>query len=418
MLTKEVDLAIIGAGPAGMGAALSAHEAGVENILVLERAENAGGLLHQCIHTGFGLHYFKEDLTGPEYAERFIAKLSSSNIKLCLNTMVIHLRADRSIVAMNAEWGEFRVLPRTVILAMGCREKTRFGIGIPGSRPAGIFTAGLAQKLVNVDGYLPGREFVILGSGDIGMIMARRLHMEGASVKAVVEIMPRVGGLIRNEIQCLRDFDIPLLLRHTVTQIYGNDRLKGVRIAPVDDNGNPLKEQERSIDCDTLLLSVGLIPENELSKEAGVKIDRATGGPFVDEFSQTNVDGVFAAGNVVQVYDLVDNVTFGGEVAGQNAARYINGEIKKGAKEILVVIGEGIKSVTPQRITGSGNIEFAVRVKEPLENAELTVGEYRKKHKVLSPAEVVKVKLKASDVAESWESGNVTVACHRLKGDV
>jgi NADPH-dependent 2,4-dienoyl-CoA reductase/sulfur reductase-like enzyme len=416
MLTKDVDLAIIGAGPAGMAAALSAHEAGVENILMLERAENPGGLLHQCIHTGFGLHYFKEDLTGPEYAERFINKLNSSDVTLCLNTMVMHLHPDGSIIAMNGEWGEFKVRPRSVVLAMGCREKTRFGIGIPGSRPAGIFTAGLAQKLVNVDGYLPGREFVILGSGDIGMIMARRLHLEGATVKAVIEIMPHVGGLIRNEVQCLHDFGIPLLLRHTVTEIYGDERLQGVRIAPVDDSGNPLKEQERSIGCDTLLLSVGLIPENELSKEAGVQIDGSTGGPLVDEFSQTNVDGIFAAGNVVQVYDLVDNVTLGGEVAGKNAAQYAAGGIKKGAKEIRVIAGEGIKSVTPQRISGSGNVDLTVRVRNPLENVELTVGEYRKKYKVVSPTEVMKVRLKPSDLAGSRKSNNVTVACHTLKG--
>ena len=278
MITKEVDLAIIGAGPAGLAAAIKAKDAGLERVLVLERAEALGGLLHQCIHNGFGLHYFDQDLTGPEYAERFIKKLSSMNIEVALNTMVTHLHPDRSITAINSDWGEFKVLPAAVILAMGCREKTRFQLGIPGSRPAGIFTAGLAQKLVNIDGYLPGSEFVILGSGDIGMIMARRLHLEGARVKAVVEIMPYVGGLIRNEVQCLHDFEIPLLLEHTLTDIYGNDRIEGVKVAKVA-NGEPVNGSESSIECDCLLLSVGLIPENELSMEAGANIYEGTGGP-------------------------------------------------------------------------------------------------------------------------------------------
>jgi NADPH-dependent 2,4-dienoyl-CoA reductase/sulfur reductase-like enzyme len=308
MVTKEVDLAIIGAGPAGMAAAISATNAGLDNIMLIERAEYAGGLLHQCIHNGFGLHYFDEDLTGPEYAERFLKKLASTDIKLVLNTMVTHLYPDRGIVAINPEWGEFKIQPKAVVLAMGCREATRFSLMIPGSRPAGIFTAGFAQKLVNVDGYIPGKEFVILGSGDIGMIMARRLHLEGATVKAVVEIMPHVGGLIRNEVQCLHDFAIPLLLEHTVTEIFGNDKIEGVKIAKVDKNREVITGSERSISCDCLLLSVGLIPENELSREAGIGLDSVTGGPVVDDFLQTSVDGIFASGNVVQVWDLVDNV--------------------------------------------------------------------------------------------------------------
>jgi NADPH-dependent 2,4-dienoyl-CoA reductase/sulfur reductase-like enzyme len=271
MITHDVDLAIIGAGPAGMAAAISAKEKGLENILLLERAEYPGGLLHQCIHNGFGLHYFKEDLTGPEYAERFTTQLNEMDLRLSLNTLVTHLNPDRSIVAVNPEWGEFQVLPKSVVLAMGCREKSRFAVGIPGSRPAGIFTAGLAQKLVNVDGYMPGEMIVILGSGDIGMIMARRLHLEGAEVKAVVEIMPHVGGLIRNEVQCLHDFDIPLLLDHTVTEIVGNERIEGVKIAQADKDGKVMEETERDVPCDCLLLSVGLIPENELSMEAGIE---------------------------------------------------------------------------------------------------------------------------------------------------
>jgi len=411
MITKEVDLAIIGAGPAGMAAAVSAKKADMENILVLERAEYPGGLLHQCIHNGFGLHYFKEDLTGPEYAERFINDLSGIDVQLCLNTMVTHLNPDRSLVAINPEWGEFKVLPRSVILAMGCREKTRFAIGIPGSRPAGIFTAGLAQKLVNVDGYMPGEEFVILGSGDIGMIMARRLTLEGARVKAVVEMMPQVGGLIRNEVQCLHDFDIPLLLEHTVSEIYGDDRVEGVKIAQVDKDGNIMKDTERDVPCDCLLLSVGLIPENELSVEAGIELDERIGGPVVDEYLQTSIDGIFAAGNVVQVWDLVDNVTLDGEKTGANAAKYAAGGLKKQPKEIKVVPGENVRSVTPHKIVGYENVELALRVQQPIEKAELKVGDYRKKYRVVSPTEVLKVTLEQSDLEAFWESGEITVSC-------
>ena len=411
MITKEVDLAIIGAGPAGMGAALEAKKYGLDNILLLERAEYPGGLLHQCIHNGFGLHYFKEDLTGPEYAERFINSLTATDVKLCLNTMVTHLYPDRTLVGINPEWGEFKILPKAIILAMGCREKSRFSIGIPGSRPAGIFTAGLAQKLVNVDGYMPGKEFVILGSGDIGMIMARRVHLEGATVKAVVEIMPHVGGLIRNEVQCVHDFDIPLLLEHTVTEIYGNDRVEGVKIARVDTNQEIIKDTEQNISCDCLLLSVGLIPENELSLEAGIELDPRIGGPVVDEFLQTGVDGIFAAGNVLQVWDLVDNVTLDGERTGANAAKYAAGELKIQPEEITVVPGENIRTVTPHRIVGVEKVEFAVRVQRPIEKAELMVGEYRKKYRVMSPTEVVKVTLKPSDLETCWESGQITVSC-------
>lgn len=415
MITKEVDLAIIGAGPAGMAGAISAGKAGMDSVMVLERAEYPGGLLHQCIHNGFGLHYFKEDLTGPEYAERFISELGGTDIQLCLNTMVTHLHPDRGIEAINPEWGEFRVQPKAVILAMGCREKTRFSVGIPGSRPSGIFTAGLAQKLVNVDGYMPGEKFVILGSGDIGMIMARRLHLEGARVEAVVEMMPHVGGLIRNEVQCLHDFDIPLLLEHTVTQVYGNDRVEGVKIARVDGAGNVVENTERDISCDCLLLSVGLIPENELSMEAGISLDEAAGGPIVDEFLQTSVEGIFAAGNVLQVWDLVDNVTLDGERTGANAARYVAGDLKGATSEIKVVPGDNIRSITPHKIVGKAAVEFALRVREPIQNAELKIGKKRKKFRVLSPTEVVKLTLKPEDLEPNWKSGKVEVRCRERK---
>jgi len=415
MKTKEVDLAIIGAGPAGMAAAMSAGNAGMENILLLERAEYLGGLLHQCIHNGFGLHYFKEDLTGPEYAERVIKQLSGMKTQICMNTMVTRLNPDRSLIAVNSEWGEFKVLPKSVILAMGCREKSRFSVGIPGSRPAGVFTAGLAQKLVNVDGYMPGKEFVILGSGDIGLIMARRLHLEGAKVKAVVELMPHVGGLIRNEVQCLNDFDIPLLLKHTVSEIYGNDRVEGVKIAQVDNDGRVMKDTERDVPCDCLLLSVGLIPENELSIEAGIELDERIGGPMVDEYLQTNIDGIFAAGNVLQVWDLVDNVSMDGDKTGANAARFAAGELKTKSSEIKVIPGENIRTVTPHKIVGGEEVEFAVRVRTPIQNAELNVGEVRKKFRVLSPTQVVKITLKPTVIESCRESGRIEVSCFERK---
>lgn len=415
MITKAVDLAIIGAGPAGMAAALSASEAGMDNILIFERAEYPGGLLHQCIHNGFGLHYFNEDLTGPEYAERFIHQLNRKNIKLCLNTLVTGLNPDRSLLAINSEWGDFKAMAKSVILAMGCREKTRFAAGIPGSRPAGIFTAGLAQKLVNVDGYMPGQKFVILGSGDIGMIMARRLLLEGAEVRAVVEMMPRVGGLIRNEVQCLHDFDIPLLLEHTVTEIYGNDRIEGVKIAQVDKDRNIIKATQRDVACDCLLLSVGLIPENELSMEAGIEIDERIGGPVVDEYLQTSIDGIFAAGNVVQVWDLVDNVTLDGERTGANAARFVAGELKKQPAEIKVSAGENVKTITPHKICGNDPVEITLRVDETIEKAELMVGNFRKNYKVVSPTEVVKVTLEPSDLEEFVQCGEITVSCKKRR---
>jgi NADPH-dependent 2,4-dienoyl-CoA reductase/sulfur reductase-like enzyme len=398
-----------------MAAALSAKDTGMDNIMLIERAEYPGGLLHQCIHNGFGLHYFKKDLTGPEYAERFIKNLGKTDIQLCLNTMVTSLNPDRSIIAVNPEWGEFTVSTKAVVLAMGCREKSRFAIGIPGSRPAGVFTAGLAQKLVNVDGYMPGEEFVILGSGDIGMIMARRLTLEGAKVKAVVEAMPHVGGLIRNEVQCLHDFDIPLLLEHTVKEIYGNKRVEGVKIARLNKEGQLIKETEQDISCDCLLLSVGLIPENELSLDAGISLDERIGGPVVDEYLQTDIDGIFAAGNVLQVWDLVDNVTMDGEKTGQNAARFVAGDLKKGPSKIQVSKGENIRTVTPQRIVGGEEVEFAIRVQQSMQKAELRIGEFRKKYRVLSPAEVVKITLGPSDIEPCMKKGEIDVSCIQRK---
>jgi len=317
------DLAIIGGGPAGMAAALSAYEAGVRDMILFERAGTLGGILEQCIHNGFGLHKFKEELTGPEYSRRYERQMGK--IPCSLNTMVTGLTAGRVITYINETEGETQVQAKAVILAMGCRERPRGALNIPGSRPSGIYTAGTAQKLVNLMGFMPGREIVILGSGDVGLIMARRLTLEGARVLAVCEIRPYSGGLKRNIVQCLEDFDIPLKLSHTVTKIHGRERLTGVTIARVDENLKPILETEKLVACDTLLLSVGLIPENELSLAAGVALDPTTGGAVVDENLQTSVAGIFSCGNVLRVHDLVDDVSDEAEKAGRAAAEYLRG---------------------------------------------------------------------------------------------
>lgn len=408
----DIDLAVVGAGPAGMAAAITAHQNGLENVLLLERAEYLGGLLHQCIHNGFGLHYFREDLTGPEYAERFMNQLRNVKGKILLNTMVTSLHPDKSINAINPEWGEFQIHPKAVILSMGCRERTRHALGIPGSRPAGIYTAGLAQKLVNVDGYMPGNNFVILGSGDIGLIMARRLHLEGAKVKAVVEVLPHVGGLIRNEYQCLHDFDIPLLLRHTITEIYGNKRLEGVKIAPIGENGEPVTGAAREFPCDCLLLSVGLIPENELSAAAGVEIDKALGGPIVDEYLQTSIEGVFAAGNVLQVWDLVDNVSLEGCISADSACKYIRGELNRYGDGVRVIPGDNVRTVLPHRIVGKDDVQLTVRVKAPLHKAALVIGGFKKTFRIMSPTQVLKIALPAIQIEKAKAKGkNLVVSC-------
>ncbi|HBQ64839.1 MAG TPA: hypothetical protein DD727_07970 [Clostridiales bacterium] len=320
---QKVGLAVIGGGPAGMAAAIAAHEAGVRDILILEREDHLGGILPQCIHTGFGLHLLARDLTGPEYASRDIDRINALGIRYRTGTMVLRLSADRVVTAMNPRDGLITLKAGGVVLAMGCRERTRGALAIPGTRPAGIFTAGTAQKYMNMEGYLPGREVVILGSGDIGLIMARRLTLEGARVKMVLEILPRPGGLARNIVQCLQDFHIPLKLNHTVVRIHGRQRLEGVTTAQVDNNKNPLPGTEQFVPCDTLLLSVGLIPENELSRTAGIQLDPTTGGPLVDNVMQTSIPGIFACGNVVHVHDLVDHVTLEAIRAGKGAAAFL-----------------------------------------------------------------------------------------------
>ncbi len=321
--SQSYDIVIIGGGPAGLAAAVSARESGIESILILERDKELGGILNQCIHNGFGLHTFQEELTGPEYADRFIQKVNDLKIEYRLNTMVMDISPDRRVTAMNRTDGMFVIRAGAVILAMGCRERARGALNIPGYRPAGIFSAGTAQRLVNREGYMPGREVVILGSGDIGLIMARRMTLEGAKVKAVAELMPYSGGLKRNIVQCLDDYGIPLKLSHTVVDIRGKERVEGVTLAQVDENGRPVPGTEEYYPCDTLLLSVGLIPENELSRGMGVGINPVTSGPVVNESLETNIPGVFACGNVLHVHDLVDYVSKEAAAAGRNAAAYV-----------------------------------------------------------------------------------------------
>ena len=355
------DLVIIGGGPAGMSAAIAAYEQGVRDILILERDESLGGILQQCIHNGFGLHKFGEELTGPEYAWKYEKKVRELNIETKCNTMVLDITEDKIITATNATEGIFQLRAKAIVLAMGCRERSKGALNIAGSRPAGIFSAGTAQKFVNMKGYLPGKNVVILGSGDIGLIMARRMTLEGAKVHAVCELMPYSGGLARNIEQCLNDFNIPLKLSHTVVQIHGKERLEGVTIARVDENRRPMEETREFIPCDTLLLSVGLIPENELSKAANVDLSAITSGPVVDQDRQTNVAGVFACGNVLHVHDLVDFVSQEAEIAGKAAAAYIAGGNRE--KVHIPVNTDGkVRYTVPQVITDKKDVTLYFRV--------------------------------------------------------
>lgn len=353
---KTYDIVIIGGGPAGLAAAVSAVKNGVRNVLILERDGELGGILNQCIHNGFGLHTFGEELTGPEYADRFIRQVKELDITYKLNTMVMDISSERVVTAMNREEGLFEIKAGAVILAMGCRERPRGALNIPGYRPAGIFSAGTAQRLVNIEGYLPGREVVILGSGDIGLIMARRMTLEGAKVKVVAELMPYSGGLKRNIVQCLDDFGIPLKLSHTVVDIRGKERVEGVTLAKVDEKGKPIPGTEEEYSCDTLLLSVGLIPENELSRDMGVKLNPVTSGPSVNESLETSIEGVFACGNVLHVHDLVDFVSQEAETAGRNAARYIinqreNKDTAEKRQEITIIAENGVRYTVPEKIS-------------------------------------------------------------------
>jgi NADPH-dependent 2,4-dienoyl-CoA reductase/sulfur reductase-like enzyme len=382
-------------------------------VTIIERAEEPGGLLFQCIHNGFGLQRFGEDLTGPEYAHRFIEKALDIKVNLLLSSMVLDITPDRHMLISSSKDGLVNIRPRAIVLAMGCRERSRPSLLIPGTRPAGVFTAGTAQRYVNIEGFMPGRKFVILGSGDVGMIMARRLTLEGAEVEAAVEMLPYVGGLIRNEVQCLYDFNIPLLLEHTVTNIHGLERVEAVTVARVDASCQPIPGTERTIECDTLLLSVGLIPENELSTKAGVELDPIVGGPIVNDSMETSVSGIFAGGNVVHVHDLVDNVSEEAEAAGFHAAQYASGKSKPAQQKINLRAGTNIKHVVPSSISGEGEVTLYMRVAEPADKVRLRVGDiYQKSLRAVRPSEMLKVQLSQNELSKlGSKTDDIIISC-------
>ena len=404
----KTSVAIIGGGPAGMAAAIAAREGGVRDILILERDDSLGGILRQCIHGGFGLHTFGEELTGPEYAARYEARVREMGIDFMLNTMVIELHKDKTITAMSSERGIFTVKADAIVLAMGCRERPKGALGISGTRPAGIYTAGLAQKFVNMKGYMPGREVVILGSGDIGLIMARRMTLEGAKVHAVCELMPYSGGLARNIEQCLNDYNIPLKLSHTVTAIHGKERLEGVTVSAVDENRRPIEGSEEYIKCDTLLLSCGLIPENELTVSCGIDMDRVTGGAIVDGDRQTSEEGIFACGNVLHVHDLVDYVSEEAVIAGRAAAEYaLRGGVAEGDLIKVKIVTDGkIRYTVPHILRKAEDTTVYFRVSDVFRDKKIVarLGDrviLSKRKLKLAPGEMETVKLSAKDIAEA-----------------
>ena len=413
---KKVQLAIIGGGPAGLAAAIAAREKGVEDILIIERDKELGGILNQCIHAGFGLHTFGQELTGPEYAGRFIDRVQQMHIPYLLRTMVLDLSEDRVLTVTGPETGLIQIQAQAVILAMGCRERPRGALNIPGYRPAGIYSAGTAQRLVNMEGFMPGKNVVILGSGDIGLIMARRMTLEGAKVHAVAEVLPYSGGLKRNIVQCLEDFDIPLYLSTTVVDIHGRERLEGVTLARVDENRRPIPGTEQHIPCDTLLLSVGLLPENELSSAAGVRLSGVTGGPEVTDRLATSIPGVFACGNVLHVHDLVDFVSQEAQKAGENAALYLQGA-RAGSRSVRLEGKNGVRYTVPQSMDPENmdeTVTVRFRVAQPYRDAALAayadgVLLRRIPKRILTPGEMEQFPLRKGELPAGCKTITFTV---------
>lgn len=393
-MSNSKPIVIIGAGPAGLVAAKAAAQNSSKKVLVIDREDRPGGILNQCIHVGFGVRQYKEDLTGPEYADRVFKEASQAGIDFRLATTVLKINSDKVVTTISKDRGMTKIKASAIILATGCRERARGVIHIPGERPAGIYCAGLAQKFVNIDGYLPGKRIVILGSGDIGLIMARRLTLQGAKVQAVLEAQPFVGGLSRNVVQCLQDFDIPLYLSHTITDIVGKKRVEKVKVSKIREDYSPIEGEDFEIECDTVLLSIGLIPENELAEMAGVELNPQTNGALVDENYMTNIPGIFACGNALHVHDLVDLLAKEAEIVGKRAAEY---ERKSDIDTSSVEIdpGENISYILPHRVSGKNNVKFFFRVKRPLQRVNIKAGDFEKKSKFLQPNEMSSVTIPA-----------------------